>query len=48
MADGNPPAMWFWVEAVRDGIPSLQYYWISVSRPFTFDSGFDFDFDGSL
>jgi hypothetical protein len=48
IADGDPPAMWFKIESVRDSIPSWQYYWINVSRPFTFDSGFDFDFDGSL
>jgi len=47
-ADGDPPAMWFWIESVRDSISSWQHYWINVSRPFTFDSGFDFDFDGSL
>jgi len=40
--------MWFKIESVRDSISSWQYYWINVSRPFTFDSGFDFDFDGSL
>jgi hypothetical protein len=47
-ADGDPPAMWFWIESVRDSILSWQHYWINVSRPFTFDSGFDFDFDGTL
>jgi len=47
-ADGDPPAMWFWIESVRDGTTSWQHYWINVSRPFTFDSGFDFDFDGSI
>lgn len=48
ISDGNPAAMWFRIESVRDSIPSLQYYWISVSRPFSFDTGFDYDFDGSL
>jgi hypothetical protein len=48
ISDGNPGVMWFWVESVRDGYLSLQHYWFSVSRPFTFDSGFDFDFDGSI
>ena len=48
VTDGDPPSMWFKIESVRDSISSWQYYWINVSRPFTFDSGFDFDFDGSL
>lgn len=48
MADGDPPAMWFWIESVRDGISSFQHYWINVSRPFSFDTGFDYDFDGSF
>jgi hypothetical protein len=47
MSDGNPGLMWFRVESVRDGYTSLQYYWFAVGRPFTFDAGFDFDFDGS-
>jgi hypothetical protein len=46
-SDGNPGLMWFRVESVRDGYTSLQYYWFAVGRPFTFDDGFDFDFDGS-
>ena len=47
-ADGDPPSMWFWIESVRDGISSWQHYWIGVSRPFSFDTGFDYDFDGSF
>lgn len=48
VADGDPPAMWFWIESARDSIPSFQHYWINVSRPFSFDTGFDYDFDGSF
>lgn len=51
---GNPsrpsaqPAIWYWVESVRDGIASHQHYWFLVNRPETFDDGFDFDFDGHI
>jgi hypothetical protein len=47
VSDGDPGVMWFRVESVRDGYTSLQYYWFAVGRPFTFDAGFDYDFDGS-
>lgn len=48
MVDGDPGVMWFEVEAVRDGLVSWQHYRFYVSRPATFDDGFDFDFDGSM
>ena len=42
------PAVWFWIESVRDGITSHQHYYILVQRAFGFDEGFDYVFDGSF
>jgi len=47
-ADGDPGVLWFELESVRDGLASWQHYRFAVSRPATFDFGFDFDFDGTL
>jgi hypothetical protein len=48
IADGDPGVIWFELESVRDGLVSWQHYRFAVSRPFTFDAGFNYDFDGSL
>lgn len=44
----SQPAVWFWIESVRDGIVSHQHYYILIQRPEDFDEGFDFVFDGGF
>ena len=48
MADGDLRAMWFEIEATRDGFVSWQRYRFKVSRVIGFDQDFDYSFDGSF
>ena len=48
LSDGDPSSVWIELEAVRDGFVSWQYYRFRVTRRSGFDTGFDFDFDGTV